>query len=370
MKCLSFLVCLAVLGLAVVAPAAQPILHKQVLFKKGDGGYHTYRIPALVVSKKGTVLAFVEARKNSGSDHGDIDLMIRRSEDHGRTWSRPQIILDGGKKTIGNPCPVVDRKTGTIWLPLSRDNRQVLLMKSDDDGRTWSEPQDITADVLPKNWGWVGPGPGHGIQLKSGRLLIPCWAGVEKNVPFGKTQLSYVFFSDDGGKQWKLGGSLDKDLSDECEVVELANGTVYMNARSRQNKRRRAYSHSKDGGVSWSAVRFEPKLPEPSVQGSIIRFSYESATDKNRVVLATPAHPRARTMMTVRISYDECKTWPVSRVVHEGGAAYSDLAVTRDRQILLLYEADQYATITLARFNLEWISRGHDKTPGRKSASE
>jgi sialidase-1 len=336
---------------------------KQPLFRSGENGYHTYRIPALIVTKRGTVLAFCEARKNSGSDHGDIDLVVRRSEDGGRTWSAMQMVADDGEHTMGNPCPVIDRGRGTIWLPFSIDNKRVLLKKSDDDGRTWSKSVDITDTVLNPDWHWVGPGPGHGIQLRNGRLLIPTWAGVEADVPFGKTQLSYVFYSDDAGKTWKLGGAADRDLSDECEVVELADGTIYMNARSRKGKRQRAVSTSKDGGKTWSPVKFDERLPEPSCQGSIIRLTDNRHQDKNRVILATPADPQARTKMTVRLSYDECQTWPVSKIVHEGAAAYSDLAVNNRHEILLAYEADGYASVTLARFDVNWLTDGKDAGP-------
>jgi sialidase-1 len=319
------------------------------------------RIPSLIVTKQGTVLALCEGRKNSAADHGDIDLLIRRSDDGGKTWGVVRVVAQDGEHTIGNPCPVVDRTTGTIWLPYSRDNQQVLIIHSQDDGKTWSEPVEITRSVLDRDWYWVGPGPGHGIQLRNGRLLIPAWAGVERDVPFGRTQLSYVFFSDDSGKTWRLGGAAQRDLSDECEVVERLDGTLYMNARSRQGKRQRAFSTSPNAGATWTAVRFDASLPEPSCQGSIIRVTDAQQQDRNRIVVAHPASPQGRTMMTVRLSYDECRSWPVSKLVHQGGSAYSDLTVNDRREILLAYEADGYSRITLARFNLEWLTDGQDR---------
>lgn len=335
--------------------AEEPLFVEYPLFEASAWGYHTYRIPSLTVTNQGTILAICEGRTNSARDHGDIDLILKRSTDGGKNWSKPNIIADDGEHTIGNPCPVVDRATGTIWLPFSRDNQSVLLTHSTDDGRTWSKPVDITKDVLDPSWHWVGPGPGHGIQLRSGRLLIPAWAGVEKDVPFGATQLSYVFYSDDAGKTWQLGGAADRDLSDECEVVELADGTIYMNARSRQAKRRRAFAASKDGGETWSSVQFDDRLPEPSCQGSIVRIP---ANGHGAIALASPANPQSRDTMTVRLSFDECETWPISRVVCAGSAAYSDLAVNRSGDVLLLYEAKGYQQITLARFNVEWVKAG------------
>ena len=122
----------------------------------------------------------------------------------------------------------------------------------------------------------------------------------------------------------------------------------------------RAFAWSEDGGVSWSEVQFDQSLPEPSVQGSLIRFSGQEHFSKNRVLLAHPSSQSERKQFTVRMSYDECKTWPVSKVAHEGSAAYSDLAIADDMTILSLYEADQYSRLALARFNLEWLTDGTD----------
>ena len=133
-----------------------------------------------------------------------------------------------------------------------------------------------------------------------------------------------------------------------------------MNMRSRREKRMRAFAWSEDGGVSWSPVQFDQSLPEPSVQGSLIRFTDERRFSTNRVLVAHPSSQTERKQLTVRMSPDECQTWPVSKVVHEGSAAYSDLAVTDEMTILSLYEADQYSRLALARFNLEWLTDGND----------
>ena len=362
--CASWILLAYSLTANAAVPAEAPLFEEQALFESGADGYHTYRIPALCVTNEGTVLAFCEARKNSSRDHGDVDLALKRSADGGATWSKMEIIADDGDHTIGNACPVVDSKTGTIWLPLCRDNKRILMMNSTDGGRTWSKAIDLTEKVKPSGGHWFGAGPGHGIRLASGRLLVPCWA--DATAKLGEAQFSYVFYSDDAGATWKVGGALDRDASDECEVVELSDGTVYMNARSRQGKRQRAYAISRDGGETWSAVEFDPKLPEPSCQGSLVRFTDAKRQDKNRVLLAAPADPSSRTRMTVRLSYDECRTWPVAKVVRAGSAGYSDLAVNRQTQALLLYESDDYSKLTLARFDLEWLTGGKDRVrPGR-----
>ncbi len=335
------------------ARAAEPVFEKQVLFRSGTEKTHTFRIPALLLTGKGALLALCEARRENGSDHSNIDLVLKRSDDGGRTWGKLQVLADDGSHTMGNPCPVVDHRTGTIWLPFSWNNKRVLLIKSTDDGRTWSKPVDITAGVLPSKWGWVGPGPGHGIQLRhgrhAGRLVIPAWAGVEKNISFGKTQLSYAFYSDDGGKTWQHGKAATINHSDECEIEELADGRLYMNARSRMGKRRRAYCYSNDGGTTWSAIRNHPGMPERSCQGSVIRVG------KDGILVAHPVDEKSRRLLTVRLSRDETRTWPISRLVEQGPAAYSDLAVNRRGEVLLAYEGDSYRTIKLARFNLAWV---------------
>ena len=343
-------------------------MNKTALFQSGTDGYRAYRIPALAVSTRGTILAFCEARKNTGRDDDQIDILLRRSFDNGITWETRQQIVGDGDRTCGNPCPVVERDTGAIWLPFCKDNQQIFVTRSDDDGSSWSAPLEITRDVSDPAWSYLGTGPGHGIQLADGRLLIPCWTDespgpVTWRTPapnWGKTQSSYAFFSDDRGATWQRGAKMTTDASDECLAVETADGAVYMNMRSRQNRHCRAYSWSRDRGETWSAVEFDPTLPEPSCQGGIVRFSTRDRAAKNRVLLSHPAHPQERAELTVRLSYDECRTWPVARVLHDGSGAYSDLAVTADDQILCLYEADAYSRLVLARFDLEWLTQGQD----------
>ncbi len=338
-----------------------PSCTSTVLFRAGDRGYKCYRIPALVTTKRGTILAFCEARKHGQGDAGDIDLAMRRSTDGGQHWSEMRIIADDGAHTMGNPCPVVDASTGVIWVPLCRDNSRVLLMKSADDGQTWTQPADITEAAKDPMWRWVGTGPGHGIQLRSGRLVVPCWADHTERL--GEIQFSYVFYSDDHGQTWTRGQPLDRNASDECEVVERVDGALYANMRSRGDKRQRAYATSSDGGRTWSAVKYDARLPEPSCQGSVTRFTCARRAGRDRVLLACAANPARRSHMTVRLSYDECRTWPVSKVVYPGSSAYCDLGVTSDGQILLLYEADAYSRIVLARFNLAWLTGGKDRLP-------
>lgn len=323
------------------------------LFVSGQEGYHTFRIPALAVTLQGTVLAFCEGRKNSSSDHGDIDLMLKRSRDGGHTWEPLQRVWDDGENTVGNPCPVVDRETGTVWLTFCWNNDRVFVTQSSDEGESWSSPMEITKAVKPPGWTWYATGPGHGLQLRSGRLLIPC---DHRLATMGDVMFSHVFYSDDHGATWKLGGSLSEN-TDECMAAQMKNGSVYLNMRSYHGRNRRAYAWSDDGGETWSEVQLDETLVEPVCQASLIRFPDEQHPGRSVVLFANPASTK-RERMTVRLSYDECRTWNAGRVLYEGPSAYSDLCVLPDLTIGGLYECGAehpYEKITWTRFNLEWL---------------
>jgi sialidase-1 len=339
------------------------------LFQAGEGGYHTYRIPALLVTAKGTVLAFCEGRKNGQGDSGDIDLLLRRSVDGGRSWGPVQTVVDDGDKTCGNPCPILDRNTGRIVLLATKNNgneseheillghaapRTAWVTTSDDDGVTWSPSLEISGEVRKRDWRWYATGPCHGIQLKDGRLVAPCDYA---EGPEPSQIHSHVIFSDDGGVHWQLGGVLD-GRTDESSVVELADGSLYINMRTCRGTHRRAYAVSKDRGVTWSSVADDDTLVEPQCQGSVIRFSAEENGGKGRILFSNPASVR-RENMTVRLSYDECKTWPIAKSIWKGPAASSDLAVLADKRLACFFEAGEknpYETITLALFPLEWLT--------------
>ncbi|MBZ0258158.1 glycoside hydrolase, partial [bacterium] len=218
------------------AIAEQMKLSQQDLFVSGENGYASYRIPSLLVSKQGSLLAFCEGRKNSSSDHGDIDLVERRSTDGGATWSQQSIVYEegGGQNiTIGNPCPVVDQDTGRIWMTYCRDNDDVFALYSDDDGVSWSKPVSITSSVKKPGWSWYATGPGVGIQKKmephKGRLIIPC--DHREAVNGQSVKMSHIFYSDDGGETWELGGTVGLH-TDECQLVELSNGDLMINMRN------------------------------------------------------------------------------------------------------------------------------------------
>ncbi len=328
----------------------------QAVFIRGTKEYHTYRIPALAVTTRGTVLAFCEGRKNSRSDSGRIELLVKRSEDAGRNWGPQQIVWADGGNTCGNPSPVVDRDTGTIWLLMtwnrgddhekdinartSRDTRRIFVTHSTDDGKTWSPPREITVDVKRTNWTWYATGPGHGIQIEQGphkgRLVIPC----DHEDFETRKSYSHIIYSDDGGKNWKLGGRTPEPGGNECEVVELAGGKLMLNMRTTDSsKKTRLIAVSDDGGLTWRDVHHDATLIEPRCQGAIERYRLPGQPEPNIILFSNPANQHERVNVTVRASFDEGQTWPVSLLLHDGPSAYSDLAVLANGQIGSLFEA-------------------------------
>jgi len=344
---LGFLAC----GHRAYAGTAAP--EQAPLFVGGEGGYHTYRIPALLVTAKGIVLAFCEGRRNNGKDRGDIDLLLKRSTDHGRTWSGTQVVWgEEGETTIGNPCPVQNTSTGTVWLGFCRNNDRVFVTQSDDHGVSWATPREITANVKREGWTWYATGPVHGIQLESGRLLMPCDHEREGD----GTKYSHAIHSDDHGKTWTLGGIVGY-RNGECAAVQTIDGRVHMNTRCYFGKHRRGVAWSDDGGDTWTEVGAAEQLVEPVCQASVARLSGSGDGRETRILFSNPASEQ-RKNMTVRLSYDECRTWSSGKVLYPGPSAYSDLAVTQDGAILCLYERGMetpYETITLARFGLDWL---------------
>ena len=339
------------------------------VFRSGQDGYHTYRIPALIVTKQGTLLAFCEGRRAAGGDSGDIDLLLKRSRDGGRTWSAAKLVADFGEDTLGNPAPVVDQKTGDIVLLMTRNpgkvterqivegtgigTRTVWLARSTDEGVTWTPPIEITSSTKAPDWTWYATGPGNGIQLRdqirNGRMVVAC----DHIVLGSKAMHSHVILSDDGGRTWTLGGSAG-DRTNESAVVELQDRSLMLNMRSYHGKNRRAVATSKDRGRTWSEPTIVEALIEPVCQASLISLG------KGRLLFSNPADVQ-RVRMTVKLSRDDGKSWPVARVIHEGPAAYSSLAPLKDGRIGLLYERGDsraYEVITFARFDRRWLESG------------
>ncbi|MCA9838190.1 MAG: exo-alpha-sialidase [Trueperaceae bacterium] len=350
------------------------MLEQNPLFVAGRGGYDTYRIPSLLQAKR-ALLAFCEARRDSRADAGQIDLVMKRSLDGGKTWSAMQILAKEEGVTSSNPCPVLDEETATIWLPFCKNpakddepaivqghaQRSVWMMKSVDDGETWSEAFEISSQVKKPDWSWYATGPGHGIQLKNGRLLIPCNHAVALAFERDDPHHSHVFYSDDHGKSWQLGGSAP-DGTNECEAVELSDGSIYLNCRNFNGTGKRGVARSFDRGQTFSEFYWDEALteamsdtdtvlPEPKAcQASIIRL-------EDSLLFCNPAG-FSRDHLTIRVSFDQAKTWATAKILCEGPSAYSDLTILPDKTIACLYEAGRnhpYESLVLARFDVDWL---------------
>ncbi len=343
---------------AIVERAAAQEPPSLLLFDSGKEGYKRYRIPALITTAKGTALAFCEGRKAGGGLTGDIDIVVKRSSDSGKTWSALQVVMAGGGHTLGNPCPVVDRD-GTIWLALTRSHGQdietdivagksrevtkVFMTFSKDDGKTWAALRDISPTARKANWTWYGTGPGVGVQLKSGRIVVPSYHA-EANT---KNYRSHMIYSDDAGKTWQLGDSVGEHCT-ECHVAERIDGSLVLSARTIKGKQERTTALSKDGGKTWSAVGYDAALYDPSCQACLFRM-----TDA-KWLYTHPAGPGRRDL-TIRISNDEGKTWPASKLLRKGDSQYSCLARLPDGTIGCLYDCwvDGNYRLFFTRFNLD-----------------
>ncbi|HAZ03726.1 MAG: glycosyl hydrolase [Bacteroidetes bacterium GWF2_42_66] len=348
------------------------VVRSQTIWKTGEGAYKGYRIPALVVSVKETVLAFAEGR-NDGGDSGDIDMVVKRSTDNGKTWSEEIVIWNDELNTCGNPCPVVDEETGRIWLWMTwnygKDDESEIIYKksefprkpflcySDDDGLSWSKLTDMSAGCKNPSWGWYATGPGFGIQQKSGkykgRLIIPAnhsYDDPNGNVRKGPYSYgAHVIISDDHGKTWRMSESITPGCN-ESQVTELSDGTLLMNMRSYNDKYSRAISVSSDGGETWSPVEHDFQLTESRCQASIL--NYGDYKGKSYYLFSNPAVPVGRTHMTIKISNNDCADWQIGKLIDACPSAYSCLVKLPNGDIGILYEAGEkkpYESIILVR---------------------
>jgi sialidase-1 len=375
-----------------------PLLEKLNLWRAGEGGYALYRIPGLLVTKRGSVLAWCEARKTPRGDWGTIDIQMRRSTDGGRTFDAPRTIanVEGPKQknpvalaqklgtndevTYNNPVMIAD-KNGAVHFLFCLEYMRCFYARSDDDGRTFTPPGEITAtfdQFRPEyNWKVLATGPGHGIQLRNGRLLATVWLSDGTGGHAHRPSVNTTIYSDDHGKTWRRGAIIIPNTPDwvypsEAVAVELTDGRVLFNSRSESKAHRRLIAYSKDGATNWTTPVFHDELVEPICLGSMIRLSEKPSrllfVNPNNLTRAdgkeTPGMGRDRKNISVRLSTDEGRTWPVTKVLEPGPSGYSDLAVAKDGTILCLYEngtkdkTNFYsAQLTLARFNLEWVTQ-------------
>ena len=316
---------------------------QSAIWTSGTDGYHTYRIPAIVVTTRGTVLAFCEGRRNGRNDTGDIDMLVKRSEDGGRTWSDQEVVWRDAGNTCGNPCPVVDGETGAVWLLMthnlgidqesmiidetSQGSRTVWVTASEDDGLTWRDPLDITATAKRADWTWYATGPGNGIRLSSGRMLIPC-----DHIEAGTNRYySHVIYSDDHGENWKMGGTTSRDQVNECCVAELENGEVLLNTRNYDRGSRTRQMRRRRDDLAGSATRRRvdrtdlPGRPRPVPrsgrppavlgQPGIPAQPHRAPFRRHRTILATRTGAASRTVRFRPVSRDTAgRSTPTKRL--------------------------------------------------------
>ncbi len=346
---------------------------RQTLFESRTGGYYNYRIPGLCVTPRGSILAYCEARANDGGDHDVIDILLRRSTDGGATWSAPARVADHAafpEATMNNFVCIPDASDGSVHALFCNLYRRAYHRVSRDDGQTWSDSVEITAAFEPfrseYDWKLLAFGPGHGIQHSSGRLIAPVWVSLGTN--FHLPNRAGAVYSDDHGASWHTGGLLPDAIPNCNEPVaaELSDGAVMINARSNSDRCRRVVSTSPDGTGGWSEPRFADDLPDPICYAGFLRYDERTLLFANPNSLTRDLPGRwgsvcDRRNLTVRLSRDDGRSWPLARVIEPGPSAYSDLAVAPDQTILCLYEDGMHdrmadtARLTLARFHLAWI---------------
>lgn len=392
-----------IITLSGLIHAAEPFIDKQDLFIVGDNpAYSLYHIPGVVVTAKGTVLTWCEARKRAAgvSDWDDIRILLRRSTDDGKTWSAAKNIanvegpktknpfalkmknVDPNDVTYNNPVLIAD-KDGTVHMLFCLEYMRVFYQRSNDDGITFSAPIEITAafDALEKDYDWkvLATGPNHSIQLKTGRLVVPVWLSTGTGGNAHRPSVTATIFSDDQGKTW-LAGDIAVPCTNEwinpneTVAIELNDGRVMLNVRSESKAHRRLVTISPDGATQWSTPKFDDALLEPICMGGIVRYNHDGqslilfSNPHNLDVTKgdpEPGKSRTRKNVSVKLSRDEAQTWPINKLIEDGPSMYSDIAVTHSGTILCFYgrsgdskDAAAFAggRLTLARFNLEWLT--------------
>ncbi|MDQ3622122.1 MAG: glycoside hydrolase [Verrucomicrobiota bacterium] len=398
----------ALLSFALLAPmafGAEPFIEKIDLFKAGEGGYKLYHIPGIVVTAKGVVLAWCEARQKGG-DWDNIHILLRRSTDDGKTWSDPKNIADvPGPKTknpfslviknvnptdvtYNNPVLIADRD-GTVHMLFCLEYMRCFYQRSTDDGVSWSTPVEVTSTFEKfrpaYDWKVLATGPDHGIQLENGRLIVPVWLSTGTGGNAHRPSVTATIYSDDAGKTWQASEiavpCTDEWINpNETVAIELADGRVMLNVRNESRAHRRLVTISEDGATGWSTPKFDDALLEPICMGSIIRLSLAKDGGRNRILFSNPDNlsradgkeepgkNRDRKNVSVKLSYDEGQTWAEAKPIEPGPSMYSDLAVTKSGTILCFYgrgEKPGFAgeRLTVARFNLEWLTDGRDSLP-------
>lgn len=334
----------------------------------GQDGVHTYRIPAIATSNNGTLLAVYDVRRdNSGDLQGDIDVGLNRSTDGGETWEPMQIIMDMGEwggrpeneNGIGDPAILVDRNTGTIWVAAlwihgypdthawfssrqgmePEETGQFILVKSEDDGQTWSEPINITHQIKQPEWHLLLMGPGNGITMSDGTLVFAAQYKDENEMPW-----SSIVYSSDGGETWTIGEPVRSNTT-EAQVAETEEGTLMINMRDNRGGARAVYTTS-DMGRTWQEhASSRQALQEPVSMASLIRSNPEGSDyNHNYLLFSNPNSTAARVNMSIKLSKDYGVTWPSEYQIlldENRGFGYSSLTMVDDETVGILYEGER-----------------------------
>ena len=365
-----------------------------VVYTSGQEGHKTYRIPAIIKNKQGHLLAFAEGRVNGSGDFGDINIVLKISRDQGRTWSALATLVDYQDLQAGNPTPVLDESDprfpkGRIFLFYNTGNnheneiregkglREVWYITSTDGGLTWSSAVNITSQVhrpnqpsrnsaytFKEDWRHYANGPGHGMQFTqgphAGRILIAANHSEGPRGERGSDYRAHTFYTDDHGETFHLGASIAIPGSNESSATEILGGKLLMNIRNQRGDiRQRIIGLSEDGSATWKETYFDPQLPDPICQGSILTI----AQNKQAFTLAfsNAADTKNRDNLTIRISKDDGRTWPISIPVDNGASAgespkdftaYSDLVLVDSKNIGIVYERKDYSQIVFKK--IKW----------------
>ena len=321
-----------------------------------------YRIPSLVTAKNGDLIAAIDERVPSCGDliwSKDINIVIRRSQDNGRTWSDIETVIDYPLgQSASDPSMIVDEKTGEIFLfynymDLDKEKNifKFHVVSSKDNGHTWSKYTDITPFIAEKDthkdFRFITSG--RGVYTSDGRMLHTL-VNLKKGLS--------VFGSDDHGKTWyRLEGYINP--ADESKIIELCDGRWMINSRVNNSGIR--YAHvSADKGKTWTS-RPDSVLVDPGCNGSIIRYSsVNEGDDKNRILISHAANAKERNNLTIRLSYDNGKTWAYSKTIHPNGSAYSSMSIMKNGDIAVFYEKDGHHLNEVATFSLGWLTDGKD----------
>ena len=339
------------------------ISHQDLFNTSMVTGVNCFRIPAIVTAPNGDLIAAIDERVPNCGDlnrSGDINIVVRRSADNGKTWSGIETVVNFPLGlSASDPSMIVDRDTKEIILfynfmdyEKERDIYYLHVVKSKDNGKTWSKPEDITKQIAKPEWhkDFKFITSGRGIQTRDGRLLHTL-VNLSKGL--------FIFGSDDHGKTWYF---IDTPIkpADESKIIELADGTWMVNARVNGGKMRYVHT-STDEGKSWTS-KPEPALMDPSCNGSIIRYTAKAdGYNKDRIIFSNAKMEKGRMNLTIRVSYDEGQTWTEGKTIYGGGTAYSSLTILKNGDIGVFFEKDDYKENTFVSFSLKWLTDGKDK---------